>query len=75
VPRRDPRALAEACSAMLRMDRAEREQLGAAARQRVLSEYSLTRAAARYEHLFAELAGRSETQPAAQEQPCADLAA
>ena len=75
VPRRDPRALAEAWSAMLRMDRADRAGLGAAARQRVLDEFSLARAVARYEHLFAELAGRDGTQPAVREQPCADLAA
>jgi glycosyltransferase involved in cell wall biosynthesis len=76
VPRRDPQALAAAWSAMLRMDRAERTRLGTAARQRVLSEFSLTRAVARYEHLFAELAGRGGTpQPATQEQPCAELAA
>jgi len=75
VPRRNPEALAHAWSAMLRMDRTERERLGAAARQRVLDEFSLARAVARYEHLFAELAGRSVMRPAAQEQPCADLAA
>ncbi|ALA60764.1 glycosyltransferase family 4 protein [Nitrospira moscoviensis] len=76
VPRRDPQALAQAWSAMLRMDCAERAALGAAARQRVLDEFSLARAVARYEHLFAELAGRDGIQqPAAQEQPCADLAA
>jgi glycosyltransferase involved in cell wall biosynthesis len=76
VPRRDPQALAQAWSAMLRMDCAERAALGAAARQRVLDEFSLARAVARYEHLFAELAGRDGIQQlAAQEQPCADLAA
>jgi glycosyltransferase involved in cell wall biosynthesis len=62
VPRRDPRALADAWQAMLEMEPAKRAQLGLAARRRVMEEYSLSQIVSRYESLFEELARGSKTQ-------------
>lgn len=62
VPRRDPRALADAWHAMLKMDRTTRAQLGLAARRRVMEEYSLSQIVSRYESLFEELACKSISQ-------------
>lgn len=77
VSRRNPQALTHALSAMLRMDRAERTRLGVAARQRVITEFSLTRAVFQYEKLFEELAcrGGSQRLQPSEEKPCAELAA
>ena len=62
VPRRDPRALANAWHAMLKMHRTTRAQLGLAARQRVIDQYSLPQIVSRYESLFEELACGNRTQ-------------
>jgi glycosyltransferase involved in cell wall biosynthesis len=59
VPARDPAAIAAAILRILDMDQAARDDFGRAARERIVSEFSLDRAAARYEKLYLELAGRT----------------
>ncbi|MDR3635942.1 MAG: glycosyltransferase [Isosphaeraceae bacterium] len=56
VPPGDPQALAAACEALLRLEPAEREWLGWAARQRIQDRFSLGAIAVRYEALYAALA-------------------
>ena len=56
VPPRDGQALAAALLELLGFDRAARGALGRAARERIVSEYSLDRAVARYEQLYEDLA-------------------
>jgi glycosyltransferase involved in cell wall biosynthesis len=58
VPPRDPVAIATGVLRILDMGEAARDQLGRAARERIVSEFSLGRAAARYEKLYLELAGQ-----------------
>lgn len=55
VPRRDPEALADGIIRVLSMKADDREILTRAARTRVLQEYSLDRAAVRYQELYREL--------------------
>jgi len=56
VPTRDPQALADGLAGILRMPRGERQQLGQRARDRIASEFSIERVAARYEALYQSLA-------------------
>lgn len=56
VPRADPAALAGALQALLELPHAQRVALGARGRERVLHDYSLARAAARYAELYTALA-------------------
>lgn len=58
VPPADPPALANAMCELLAMDDPARAALGRAARQRIMSEFSLERAAARYAHLYRDLTSR-----------------
>ncbi len=55
VPARDPAALATACGALIDMGEEGRRRLGARARARVLQEFSLSRASAAYEAVYAEV--------------------
>jgi glycosyltransferase involved in cell wall biosynthesis len=57
VPPRNPAALAEAVRRVLEMSADDLRELGHISRARVISEYSIQRAAARYEDLYATLAG------------------
>ena len=57
VPPRDPAALAAAILRVLDLDRDARAALGSAARERIVSEFSIDRAVARYDELYADLAG------------------
>jgi glycosyltransferase involved in cell wall biosynthesis len=63
VPPRDPAALAAGILRILDLDRATHAALGCAARERILSTFSLERAAARYEQLYLELAGGQQKTP------------
>lgn len=56
VPPRDPAALAAAWQRILALDEARRYALGAAGRQRILREFSLEKAVARYEDLYRDAA-------------------
>jgi glycosyltransferase involved in cell wall biosynthesis len=56
APPRDPQALAGAIISLLTMDRERREELGRAARKRIVEEYSLTETARRYERVYRDLA-------------------
>jgi glycosyltransferase involved in cell wall biosynthesis len=58
VPPRDSVAVAAGILRILDADRVARDALGRAARERIISEFSLGRAAARYEKLYRELVGR-----------------
>lgn len=62
VPPRAPTALAEAWHNMLHLGKEGRVQLGMAARQRVMDQYSLSQIVSRYESLFEELACENRTQ-------------
>ncbi len=55
VPPKDPAALAVGWRNILATSRAEREQLGLLARQRVEEKFSLTAVVKRYENLYSEL--------------------
>jgi glycosyltransferase involved in cell wall biosynthesis len=55
VPARDPGALATACRALIDIGEEGRRHLGAQARARVLQEFSLSRASAAYEAVYAEV--------------------
>jgi len=55
VPPREPEALAKGIVQLLDLDRASLESLGRAARERIVSEFSIERAVARYEALYTEL--------------------
>jgi glycosyltransferase involved in cell wall biosynthesis len=57
VPPRDPVALAAAINRILDLGLDARQALGAAARERIVSEFSIDRAAVRYDDLYAELTG------------------
>jgi glycosyltransferase involved in cell wall biosynthesis len=59
VPRRDPSALAQGIMQLLNLDPGTRRRLGAAARERILQEYSIQQAALRYEALYTDLANAS----------------
>ncbi len=59
VPRRDPRALADAWADVLALPGEERARLGRAARARVEEHYTLERCVGRYEALYREMAGFS----------------
>jgi glycosyltransferase involved in cell wall biosynthesis len=56
VPPANPPAMAEAIDLLLAMDDSARAALGRAARQRIMAEFSLERAAARYVQLYRDLA-------------------
>lgn len=56
VPPRDATAFADALVRLLRLPADERRSLGSLARQRIAEEYEIGSIAARYEHLFEELA-------------------
>jgi glycosyltransferase involved in cell wall biosynthesis len=56
VPPRDPAAMAAAWHELLQMDVAERQELGRAARQRVLDQYALPAIVDTYESLYEEIA-------------------
>jgi glycosyltransferase involved in cell wall biosynthesis len=58
VPPGDPVALSEACCRLLAMRPDERANVGARGRARISAEFSLKRAIARYEGIYAELARR-----------------
>jgi glycosyltransferase involved in cell wall biosynthesis len=64
VPPRDPAALAAGIMRILDLTPAAREALGSSARERIVSEFSIGRALARYDHLYADLAGAPVTQAA-----------
>jgi glycosyltransferase involved in cell wall biosynthesis len=64
VPRRDPVALAGAILALLDRGPAELGRLGEAARARVVANYSIEAAVARYETIYAELVSSRPTAPA-----------
>jgi glycosyltransferase involved in cell wall biosynthesis len=55
VPPRQPTALAAAILALLDLSATERIALGRAARERIVREYSLPKAASRYQQLYEEL--------------------
>jgi glycosyltransferase involved in cell wall biosynthesis len=55
VPPRDPEALADGILRALALDETSRRALGAAARERIATVYSIERAARRYEALYEEL--------------------
>jgi glycosyltransferase involved in cell wall biosynthesis len=57
VPPRDPAALAEGILRLLDLEQSARDALGRAARERILSEFSLARVAAEYEALYRDIAG------------------
>jgi len=57
VPPRDPAALAAAVVRLVDLDGAAREALQSAARQRIVSNFSIDRAAARFDELYADIAG------------------
>jgi glycosyltransferase involved in cell wall biosynthesis len=61
VPPRNPQALADGVMRLLDLDRASLEALGRSARERIVSEYSIERAAARYEALYNELVSGTTT--------------
>ncbi len=63
VPPRDPAALAAGILRVLDMEPGAREALGQAARERIVSEFTLDRAAALYEALYLDLAGRQMKSP------------
>jgi glycosyltransferase involved in cell wall biosynthesis len=54
VPPRDPQGLAQAISRLISAGAAHRQELGAAARRRVESEFSLPVVARQYEKLYRE---------------------
>jgi glycosyltransferase involved in cell wall biosynthesis len=58
VPRRNPQALADACSEMIRMSRNELRILGLQARERVRREFSLPLVVERVETLYRQLSAR-----------------
>ena len=57
VPPRDAAALAAAVVRLLDLDGPAREALQSAARQRIVSNYSIDRSAARFDELYADIAG------------------
>jgi glycosyltransferase involved in cell wall biosynthesis len=57
VPPRDPGALATAVREVLELSPAAREVLGARARERIATEFSIAKVARRYEQLHADVAG------------------
>jgi glycosyltransferase involved in cell wall biosynthesis len=57
VQRHDPAALAEAWRSLVRSGPEYRHRLGAAARQRIVENFSLSKTVAAYENLYSELAG------------------
>jgi glycosyltransferase involved in cell wall biosynthesis len=59
VPCRDPSALAQGVMQLLNLDPGTRRALGGAARERILHEYSIQRAALRYEALYTDLVNTS----------------
>jgi glycosyltransferase involved in cell wall biosynthesis len=63
VPPRDPAALAAGILRLLDEDETARSARGVAARTRILADFSLTRAAARYEALYREVAGQPASAP------------
>jgi glycosyltransferase involved in cell wall biosynthesis len=60
VPAKDPEALAGAMHATMRRSREERVRLGRAARERILSRFSMDAAAAWWEALYEQLIGGRE---------------
>jgi glycosyltransferase involved in cell wall biosynthesis len=66
VPRSDPAALQSAWADLLALSPEARRQLGAAARRRIVEQFSLQRAADQYEELYCSvLLRRAETLPCA----------
>jgi glycosyltransferase involved in cell wall biosynthesis len=63
VPPRDPALLAAGILRVLDLDGSARASLGRAARERILSTFSLAGAAATYERLYLDLAGRQMRTP------------
>jgi len=61
VPARDPAALAAGITRILDLAAAARESLGSAARARIIAEFSIGRAAARYDRLYANVVGAQMT--------------
>jgi glycosyltransferase involved in cell wall biosynthesis len=59
VPCRDVTALARGVAGLLDLDVDSRNALAAAARHRIVSEYSIQRAVSTYEALYTDLAGRT----------------
>ena len=57
VPRREPAALAAAVVRVLDLDAAARAAVQTEARQRIVSNFSIDRAAARFDDLYADIAG------------------
>lgn len=57
VPRDSPGEMADAWVKLIRIGELERQRLGAAARQRVMKNFSLSRAVASYEKLYSNLIG------------------
>jgi glycosyltransferase involved in cell wall biosynthesis len=55
VPPRDPGALSEAWAALIQSGAQERQRLGAAARQRIVENFSLTKTVTAYESLYREV--------------------
>ncbi|MBF0123770.1 MAG: glycosyltransferase [Magnetococcales bacterium] len=55
VPAADAKAMAQACLQLLSMDARQRQQLGLAARQRIVDHFSLTSIVKQYQELYEEL--------------------
>jgi len=62
VPPRNPRAMADAWSRILKMTRNERKALGASARSRIVDQYSLKHVIECYEDLYREIGPTQEIQ-------------
>jgi glycosyltransferase involved in cell wall biosynthesis len=65
VPAKDPAALTVAMRAVMRRSGEEQVQLGRAARERILSEFSIEVAADWWEGLYEQLTGNQELKPGA----------
>ncbi len=66
VPAKDPEALARACCVLLGQSSAERQSVGLAGRERIVTHFSLVESLKHFDALFAELAFPSETQVSAE---------
>lgn len=58
VPVKDPEALARAWQKMIMMGQEARQKMGAAARERIVSDYSIQAICGRYEALYADVLSR-----------------
>ncbi|MDT8383278.1 MAG: glycosyltransferase [Gammaproteobacteria bacterium] len=61
VPRNDPHVLGEALKTMLAMGDKQRQELGKAARQRILDEYTIEKISRQYMHVYHSLFDGKET--------------